>query len=265
MYTDEQFEKLEREEYKLTDEELAVIILLLANTKRHIEEELFDFYRKYGNDGIVAYQEARKWVGRNDRRKRLAVLLYWLNSEFNSTLNQIRPKFKSFLTGVIGKECEFFDVTLDIDDILSQPWGVDNLTWLERLENDVLRWNSVISTDIKRSLLRRDNIDTVLEQLNKRFESIESIIRKLGITESTAVGSIARREIFKALGVSKYRFYTQVDERRCETCGSMHGLVFPITAYEVGVTASPMHPFVVAGKFLLSEIKTFQLKHTYRR
>ena len=49
-------------------------------------------------------------------------------------------------------------------------------------------------------------------------------------------------EIFKKLGINRYGFYSRVDERRCEYCGSLHGKTFPITAYEVGVTASPIHP-----------------------
>ena len=71
---------------------------------------------------------------------------------------------------------------------------------------------------------------------------MNSILNKLALTESTAVGSIARREIFKELGIKKYQFFTKPDERRCETCGAMHGLIFPISAYEIGVTASPLHP-----------------------
>ena len=86
------------------------------------------------------------------------------------------------------------------------------------------------------------DVTAVLNLLDKRFDSIESIIQTLGLTESTAVGSLARRKIFAELGIAKYRFYTRPDERRCETCGSMHGLIFPISAYEVGVTASPIHP-----------------------
>jgi SPP1 gp7 family putative phage head morphogenesis protein len=102
-------------------------------------------------------------------------------------------------------------------------------------------WKAYLGTDLKRSMLRRDSIDEVIEQLNKRFMSFERILKRLGLTESTAVGSLARKEIFKELGIKKYRFYAREDERTCEHCGSLHGLTFPMTAYEVGVTASPIH------------------------
>jgi SPP1 gp7 family putative phage head morphogenesis protein len=99
-----------------------------------------------------------------------------------------------------------------------------------------------IANDIKRAIHQGKTIDQVLTQLDKRFKSINSILETLGISESTAVGSLSRQEIFKELGINKYQFYAKVDERTCETCGSMHGLVFPISAFEVGVTASPIHP-----------------------
>lgn len=243
MYTDEQFEQLEQEERNLTDEAIALMILVLASTKTNLERELRSFYQKYGKDGVISYSDVRKWVSEKDHRRRLSVLLLLVSGEFNSALSNINPQFKSFLGEVISKESGFFDVELDVDDVLSKAWGTDDTTWLERLENDVVLWNAYISNDLKRSFLRREHIDKVIERLDKRFDSIESILKKLAYTESTAVGSLARREIFKELGVTKYRYYAREDERTCEVCGSMHGLTFPMTAYEVGVTASPMHPF----------------------
>ena len=243
MYTDEQFEQLEQEERNLTDEAIALMILVLASTKTNLERELRSFYQKYGKDGVISYSDVRKWVSEKDHRRRLSVLLLLVSGEFTSALSNINPQFKSFLTEVISKESGFFDVELDVDDVLSKAWGTDDTTWLERLENDVVLWNAYISNDLKRSFLRREHIDKVIERLDKRFDSIESILKKLAYTESTAVGSLARREIFKELGISKYQFYTREDERRCETCGTMHGLTFPMTAYEVGVTASPLHPW----------------------
>lgn len=242
MYTDEQFEQLEQEERDIIDESLAAILLILANTKGNLEKELRDFYYKYGQDGVVTYSEARKWVSEEDHRRRLTALIAVLTLEFDAALVDIKKEFEKMLKLVIGKETGFFNVEIDMDAILDILWGADDLNWLRRLENDVDVWKVYLSNDWKRSILQRKNLKDVLKQLNKRFNSINSIVQTLGLTESTAIGSLARRKILAELGITKYRFYTKPDERRCETCGSMHGLVFPISAYEVGVTASPMHP-----------------------
>ena len=238
---------------------MVVLLLLLSSLKEDLQGELQKFYRKYGSDGIVTYQEARKWVSDKDHRRRLTVLLLAITTKFNLTLPQLNSKFKSLLKDISGKESGFFDVEIDVDKVLNTKWGVDDSKWSNRLSDDVVLWTAYVMNDIKRSMIRQDNIDTVLDQIDKRFRTIENVMRALVVTESTAVGSIARREIFKELGVEKYQFFTRADERTCDVCGSLHGIIFPMSAYEVGVTASPVHPFVDAGKFLLSEIKTSQL------
>ena len=241
IYTEEQFDKLEQEERVITDEAIAAMLLLLASTKSNLENELRKFYQQYGKDGIVTYQEARKWVGSNNRRKRLTVLLLFINENFDQLANDLTPQFKAMLEEVVDKERLFFEVDID-DDALTEQWGADEKTWEERLADDVALWAAYLAADIKQSLLKHKTIDEVLAQMHKRFASMGYVLDKLGLTESTAVGSIARKQAFKALGITKYEFFTRADERTCEVCGSMHGLVFPISAYEIGVTASPLHP-----------------------
>lgn len=242
MYTDEEFEKLEQEERVIIDESVAAILLILANTKGNIERELRDFYSKYGRDGVITYNEARKWVSEQDHRRRLTALLAFLTLQMDAALVDIKREFEKMLKLVIGKETGFFNVEINIDAVLEMIWGADDLNWLQRLEDDVDLWKVYISNDWKRSMLQRKQLKEVLKLLDKRFTSINSIVETLGLTESTAIGSLARRKIFDELGITKYQFYTKPDERRCETCGAMHGLIFPISAYEVGVTASPIHP-----------------------
>lgn len=243
MYTDEQFENLEQEERELTNEAIAIMLLILANTKSNLEKELRNFYQKYGEDGVVTWQEARKWVGEKNHRRRITALKLYISGEFKSTFSKLAIQFNDFLTEVVKKEMGFFKTDIDIEDVLCTIWGVEGENWLTRLEDDVDLWNMYVNSDVKRSIMRRANVDEVLKQLDKRFMSMQHIIEKLAMTESTAVGSLARRKIFKELGVKKYRYYAREDERTCETCGSLHGLEFPISSYEIGVNASPIHPW----------------------
>lgn len=243
MYTEEQLDKLEQEEHGIATEAIALMVLALSSLHEDLKRELTDFYHKYGKDGVVTYKEARKWVSEEDHTRRLTALLLLLNTKFNDTyLKDLEPEFKAFLTEVIGKESAFFDVDLDADKLLEKEWGVDEVTWLTRLEDDVALWVLYLGNDIKRALLRQDDLKKLLGQFDKRFLTIERVLTNLGVTESTAYGSIARRQVMKQLGVSKYQFFSRADERTCTVCGSMHGLIFPISSYEVGVNASPLHP-----------------------
>ena len=244
MYTEAEFIKLEEDEREITDEAILAMIALLASVKSNLEYELRNFYSKYGKDGVVTYAEARKWVGDNDHRRRLTVLLMTISENFDDLRNGLTPEFKKMLEDVIGKETKFFNV--DSSDIADKPlderWSADEKTWRERLGDDIALWCAYILFDVKQAFHRKQGVDALITKLDKRFNSMASLLTTLGLSESTAVGSIARRKIFQQIGVSKYQFYTKDDERRCEICGSMHSLIFPISAYEVGVTASPLHP-----------------------
>jgi SPP1 gp7 family putative phage head morphogenesis protein len=244
MYTDEELDQLEQEEHGLTEEAFAALLLLLGLTKEELESELTTFYRKYGTDGVITYQAARKWVSEKDHTKRMFALFSYIGTTFDGSFVDFEHNFRNHLMTIVESEIEFFDIDpslINIDKILDMTWGVDDLTWSERLWAYYDKWTTVISNDLKQSFLRRDSLLDVIKDLEKRFLSMEKILWRLYVTETTAVGSLARKEIFKELGIKKYRFYAREDERTCEHCGSLHGLIFPISAYEVGVTASPIH------------------------
>ena len=242
MWTEQEFIRLEQEERAITDEAILVMILVLAGVKGDIERELREFYQKYGQDGVVTYSDARKWISEKDHRRRLTALTALVGTTFIFALSDLEKHFRSFLTKIVHEETTFFGIKLDVDKLLSRKWGVDELHWLQRLEDDVRLWQNYINTDIKRALLQKKNINEVIKQLDKRFSNINKILERLGLTESTAIGSMSRQDIFKELGITKYQFYTKADERTCETCGAMHGLIFPLSAYDPGSTASPLHP-----------------------
>lgn len=242
MYTEKQFIELEQQERQLTDEAIILMLLILADLKGSLENELRAFYQKYGKDGVVTYAEARKWVSEQDHRRRLTALNVALSSQFTQTLSKLKIEFEKMLKSVADKETGFFGVEVDKDNVLTQKWGKDDSNWLKRLEDDVALWSATILMDCKRSILKRSPLDVLFGTVDNRFNSINKVLKKLGLTESTAIGSLARQRIFKELGISKYQFYAKADERTCDECGALHGLVFPISSYEVGVNASPIHP-----------------------
>lgn len=243
MWTDEQLDEFEQEEHELTLEELAVLVLLLREVKGDVIKEITDFYRKYGKDGVVTYNEARKYVSAKNRKRRLAVLFSFITNKFDSVKSDFRTNLRNTLSTIVNKESEFFGVKFpkELDTFLMRTWGADDMNWSDRLDNNVNRWLFNLENDIKQAFVRRQNIDDVIELIEKRFGTMENVLERLVGSESSAMSSSARREIFKELGIERYRYYAREDERTCEICGSMHGLVFPISQYEVGVTAPLMH------------------------
>lgn len=242
MYRDEQFEELEQTEREITLEHIAAMLLLLGETREAVRQELISFYHKYGKDGVITYNEVRKWVSLKDRRRRLNVFLANLEEIFTLLQGKLKDEFALLEFDIKRLELEFFEVKDPENIDFDNNWGQDDSNWYERLEDDVLLWLYVLYSDVKRAIVRTDTLEELLKQFDKRFITMENVLKRLGMTESSAFTTMARKAIFKEFGVAKYRYYARVDERTCETCGELHDKVFPIIAYEVGVTAPPIHP-----------------------
>lgn len=243
MFTDEELELLEESEYEYTEEAIATMILIINSLKSDVEKELRNFYQKYGTDGVITYSEARKWVSAKDRRRRILVLLALIGSRFEHAKNSFKSVFRSTLEDIVIKEKQFFDVDIDdIEDVINHKWGADELNWISRVDNDFESYEARILAEIRRRMIQQDDVDDVVDVMNDILDQLQRRERGLLITESTAVNSFARQTIMRELGASKYRFYAREDERTCEYCGSLHGKVFPISQFEIGVTASPIHP-----------------------
>lgn len=240
-HTDAQFEELEETERQVTLEHIAAMLLLLGETREAIRQELISFYHKYGKDGVITYNEVKKWISLKDRRRRLNVFLANLESIFTLLQGGLESEFRLLESDIKRLELEFFNIA-EIEDFAFGDWGQDDSNWLERLDEDIALWVYYLCSDTKRAIIRADTLEELLKQYDKRFNTMENVLRRLGMTESSAFTTLARKAIFKEFGVGMYRYYARVDERTCETCGELHDRVFPISAYEVGVTAPPIHP-----------------------
>lgn len=237
-YSEKDLDNLEKDENKITMAALLLMLTNLKSSKKDLEKELIAFYAKYGKNGVVKYSDARKFIIDKERQRRLTYLLSIIELIFSDLFDSIEPQFRKMLVNIIEKETDFFDVSIEVNDL---SWGADDSTWETRLNKDIKLWESYTSSDIKRAFLTQKPIDSVLKQIDKRFLTMASVLTRLCLTESTATSSISKKKIFKELDIKKYQFYSREDERTCEYCGALHGKIFPMSAYEVGVTASPIH------------------------
>lgn len=246
MITIEKYEAFEEQQNELTQKAILAALLLLSTCHKDIERELSDFYRKYGKDGVVTYQEARKWVGGNDHRHRMLVIFFAIGSLLEKLFDGLYDVMDSHFRRLVQDEFKLHGLKLSdelLNKIMKTEWTNEygSSYWLARLGAYEDRWNLLLCNDLKTAFHTQNDIDDVIDDYNIRFRSMENLLKTLISTEATAIGSIARREIFKQQGIKKYKFYAREDERTCERCNALHGLVFPISSYEVGVNASPIH------------------------
>ena len=65
---------------------------------------------------------------------------------------------------------------------------------------------------------------------------------RLVMTEQAAFSNAAQKDCFAELGVEQFEILETLDSFTCSLCGSMDGQHFPMSQYEIGVTAPPFHP-----------------------
>ena len=61
------------------------------------------------------------------------------------------------------------------------------------------------------------------------------------MTEMAAVSSTAQKDCFDELDVEEFEIVATLDDRTSEICREMDGKHFPMSQYEIGVTAPPFH------------------------
>lgn len=88
-----------------------------------------------------------------------------------------------------------------------------------------------------------DGCEYIAEDISDRFQVSKSQAGRLVMTESAAFANEARKDCFKDLGVEKYVIVETLDNETCSLCAQLDGKVYPMSEYQVGVTAPPFHPW----------------------
>ena len=236
------WDEIEREERDDTEEAIALMLAILTELEADILDEVRLFYGRYGRDGIVTYTRARQYVSNKDHRRKINLLLAALDDALSDGVSHLELELWYIIDEILGREHQAWDADYDSSQYYGVDW-LDGRTWKDRLWDDKALWLSTLMTDIKLAMVRGQHLDSLLQQLSKRFKQMGNAINTLVQGETVFLRTHARINLFKQAGIKRYRYYTQEDERVCGTCGPLNDRVFPVTQYEPGVTAPPIHPF----------------------
>lgn len=253
--TEAELEKLEEHELeeteKSTAEILALYILLLAAMK----QDLAAFFGMYAVDGLLDWAIATRRLDSKElsefnstnntsykRLTRLSAFLHTLSTRVSSLETAYIEDMTSLAARIFEIELDAFNVELnDLEDLIKTPWGLDDLYFGDRIKVNCDKLKAQLASEVKQKLARGAKFDDVISDVEHRIDIAKRAAKNSILTESSALNTIIRREIFKQLGITKWKYYAQEDERTCEVCGSMHGKTFLLSAFEIGVTAPPLH------------------------
>lgn len=241
-WTEKQLNRLDNEEDTATDKTILAMLWAIHEKRDAMLDELAKFFAKYATDGKITLAEAKKWVGDGDKRQRLTILNNFITELFDSTNEELSNFFLTMLSDVLAHENEFFGTDIPLEDLIDMKWGDDDMNWRERLARDTELWQAKVRKDVKQAFVVGLTLAELLAIIRKRFKWIDGVTSGLAMTEADVFSNEAKKKAFGELKLKDYMYFAQIDERTCEVCGEMHGKVFPLSVFEIGVTAPSMHP-----------------------
>lgn len=129
-----------------------------------------------------------------------------------------------------------------LETILKKPWAPDGKNFSDRIWENKNKLISELTTTLSQGCVTGASLDKMSRQLAKRLNVSRSNAERLIATESAYFAAEGDRQAYKDLDVEWYEFLSTLDDRTTPICKQMDGKRFPITKFESGVTAPPMHP-----------------------
>lgn len=129
----------------------------------------------------------------------------------------------------------------EIDAVMRKPWAADGSNFSDRIWKDKAKLLSSMETELTQGLIRGDPQDRIVKKLAERMGVSRSNAARLVATESAFFAAKGELDNMKELGVEKYQFLATLDRKTSDVCRSMDMKIFPLTDFQPGVTAPPLH------------------------
>lgn len=137
--------------------------------------------------------------------------------------------------------------TLDekqITKVINKPWAADGKNFSERVwKENRPRLVKELDTELTRNILLGQDPQKAIDAIAQKMRTSKNAVGKLVMTEEAFFNSAAQKDCFDELSVQQFVVVATLDEGTCGYCGEMDGEHFPISQYEVGITAPPFHPW----------------------
>lgn len=136
--------------------------------------------------------------------------------------------------------------TLDdktISKVINKPWAVDGKNFSERIWGNRQKLVNELNTELTRNIMLGQDPQKAIDAIARKMNSSKKNAGKLVMTEEAFFSSAAQKDCFAELDVEQFEIVATLDALTSEICQEMDGKHFPMSQWEVGVTAPPFHPW----------------------
>ncbi|WP_203262976.1 minor capsid protein [Staphylococcus epidermidis] len=284
IYWEERAKEIIKEE-TLSDKEISDEIERIVNEMiDDIEKEIAKFYARYATSEGISMSEARKKVDAFDvvkfanqakqyvdtrdfsdvankelrayntkmyvsREKllkaQIGLLVTYTYAKLESQMhNYMESAYYRALkqqAGILGDTLQV--ATTDVKAIVLAPF--QNSNWSRRLWRDMRKTRIQVQCAVTHVIIRGRHPYEFVKELRKESGNSTYEIRRLLITETARVQTIATKQhMLENQGPdAEYKYVAKLDGKTTKTCRGLNGKVFKVKNMKPGVNAPPMHPF----------------------
>lgn len=98
-----------------------------------------------------------------------------------------------------------------------------------------------LNTELTRNIILGQDPQKAIDAIAKKMKTSKNVAGRLVMTEEAFFSSAAQKDCFAELDVEQFEIVATLDSHTSEICRKMDGKVFPMSQWEVGVTAPPFH------------------------
>ena len=136
--------------------------------------------------------------------------------------------------------------TLDekhISKVINKPWAVDGKNFSERVWSNRQKLVNELNNELTKNIILGQDPQKAIDAISKRMNVSKNSAGRLVMTEEAFFSSAAQKDCFDELDVEQFEIVATLDSHTSEICRDIDGKHFPMSQWEVGVTAPPFHVY----------------------
>lgn len=135
-------------------------------------------------------------------------------------------------------------VTLDekqISKVINKPWAADGKNFSERIWSNQQKLVNELNTTLTQNIILGQDPQKAINAIAKKMNTSKNVAGRLVMTEEAFFSSAAQKDCFNELDVEQFEIVATLDSHTSDICQEMDSKKFPMSHWEVGVTAPPFH------------------------
>lgn len=130
-----------------------------------------------------------------------------------------------------------------IAKVVNTPWATDGKNFSARVWDNRTKLINELNAELTRNIITGADPQKAIDAISRKLNASKKAVGRLVMTEEAFFSSAAQKDCFNELDIEQFEVVATLDSHTSEICQGMDGKHFPMSQWEIGVTAPPFHPY----------------------